>query len=295
MDVSGGVETSAAEQLTGPEAHHGEGAFWDSRAERLLWVDMLAGAILGRSADAVVHRYPGPSRVAAVIRHRARGGFVIAAEHDLLLADEELTSFEPPIPVIDDPAIRLNEGGVDPGGRFFIGSMAYDESPDAGSLSRIDSDHSVHVVLPAVSISNGLQWSADGRRAFYIDTPTDRVDVIDVAPATGAWSNRRPHVRVEGTPGHPDGMAIDEEDGVWVALWGGSAVRHYDRDGVLRHEIALPASRVTSCAFGGADRRTLFITTSRLGLDDPAAEPEAGSVFAWEAPVAGAILHAYAG
>jgi sugar lactone lactonase YvrE len=290
------VDVSGAEQFTGPEAHHGEGAFWDDRSDRLLWVDMLAGAVLSRGADGAVRRHPVPSPVASVVRRRAAGGFAIAVEHDLLLADEALGDFTPAVRgIVDDPAIKLNEGGVDPLGRFFIGSMAYDETPGAGRLYRVDADRSVHTVLPSVSISNGLQWSRDGRRAFYIDTPTGRVDTVDVDPETGEWSDRRPHVVVSGTPGHPDGMAIDEEDGVWVALWGGSAVRHYDRDGELRHEIALPASHVTSCAFGGADRTTLFITTSRLGLDDPRAEPEAGSVFAWSAPVAGAPLHAYAG
>jgi sugar lactone lactonase YvrE len=257
---------------------------------------MLAGAVLSRGEDGAIRRHPVPSPVASVVRHRASGGFAIAVEHDLLVADDELESFETAArDVTDDPANKLNEGGVDPLGRFVIGSMAYDERPGAGRVFRIDVDGSVHTVLPSVSISNGLQWSADGRRAFYIDTPTGRVDVFDVDAETGEWSGRRPHIVVTGTPGHPDGMAIDEEDGLWVALWGGSAVRHYDRAGELRHEIALPASHVTSCAFGGPDRRTLFITTSRLGLDGSTAEPEAGSVFAWDAPVAGARLHAYAG
>jgi sugar lactone lactonase YvrE len=294
LDVS--VDVSTAEAVTGPVAHHGEGAFWDERGDRLLWVDMLEGTVLSRDAAGTVMRHPVPSPVACVVRRRAAGGFVVAGEHDLLFADDGLSRFETAVAgIVGDPRIRLNEGGVDPDGRFFIGSMAYDEASGAGALYRVDVDRSVQVVLPSVSISNGLQWSADGRRAFYIDTPTGRIDVVDVDPDSGAWSARRPHVVVDGTPGHPDGMAIDEDDGLWVALWGGSAVRHYDRHGVLRDEIAVPASQVTSCAFGGPDRRTLYITTSRLDLDDPAAEPQAGAVFAWESPVRGAALAAYAG
>jgi sugar lactone lactonase YvrE len=286
------MDVSAADRITDPLVFHGEGPFWDERFQRLLWVDMLAGAVMSRDASGVVARHPTPSRVASVVRARRSGGYVLALEHGFAFADETLTRFEELPHVTDDDGIKLNEGGCDPLGRFYTGSMAYDETPGRGTVWRLDSDLTTRVVVEGVTISNGLQWSADGSRAFYIDSPTNRVDVFDVVD--GELANRREHLRIESTPGNPDGMAIDAEDGLWVALWGGSAVRHYDASGVLRDEIALPVSHVTACAFGGVDRRTLFITTSRLGIAD-GEEPLAGSLFAFAAPVAGAVLPDFAG
>jgi sugar lactone lactonase YvrE len=195
--------------------------------------------------------------------------------------------------VFVDPLIRMNDGACDPQGRFYCGTMAYAETPGAGSLYRLDPDGSVQVTLRHVTISNGLQWNQVGDTVFYADTPTGRVDSFDFEPASGAFTNRRTFAEISGG-GYPDGMAIDEEDGIWVALWGGSAVHRYDKAGRLDLVVDLPVSNVTACAFGGPDLRTLFITTSRQGLD-PADQPDAGAVFRYEAGVRGAQQHAFAG
>jgi sugar lactone lactonase YvrE len=187
----------------------------------------------------------------------------------------------------------MNDGGCDPQGRFYCGTMAYDETTGAGSLYRLDPDRGVTVVLTDVTISNGLQWTAAGDTALYVDTPTGRVDSFDFDGGSGTFANRRPFVSISG-PGQPDGMAIDEEDGIWVALWGGRAVHRYDANGHLDLVVELPVSQVTACTFGGPDRRSLFITTSRDGVE-PDDQPEAGSVFRFETDVRGAVPHAYAG
>jgi sugar lactone lactonase YvrE len=188
----------------------------------------------------------------------------------------------------------MNEGGCDPQGRFYIGTMAYDQTPGAGTVYRIDPDGSVAVVLPGVTISNGLQWNAAGDTAFYNDTPTDRVQVFDFDADAGTFVNGRTLATIDG-PGGPDGMAIDVEDGIWVALYGGSAVHRYDPAGRLTEVVEVPgATQVTACTFGGEDRRTLFITTSRENLKD-GDQPDAGAVFRYEAGVAGAVPHAFAG
>jgi sugar lactone lactonase YvrE len=171
--------------------------------------------------------------------------------------------------------------------------MAYAETPGAGTLYRLDPDGTVHVTLREVTISNGLQWNRDGNVVFYVDTPTGRIDRFDFDPVSGAFSGRRTFAEITGG-GSPDGLAIDEDDGVWVALWGGSAVHRYDDQGRLDLVVDLPVSKVTACAFGGPELRTLFITTSRQGLD-PADEPEAGAVFRYDAGVRGAPQHAFAG
>ena len=284
--------SARAEPFTVHCTFHGEGPFWDVENDRLLLVDMLAGTVVSVDAEGRTRRHK-LSKVAAAVRARRSGGYVLATENQFLLLGPGLT-LERPLPaVFADPAIRMNDGGCDPQGRFYCGTMAYDETPGAGTLYRLDPDGSVHVTLREVTISNGLQWNRAGDTVFYADTPTGRVDSFDFDPATGAFTDRRTFTEISGA-GQPDGMAIDEEDGIWVALWGGGAVHRYDRTGRLDFVVDLPVSNVTACAFGGADLRTVFISTSRQGLDE-SEQPDAGAVFRYEAGVRGAPQHAFAG
>ncbi|MFC9919917.1 SMP-30/gluconolactonase/LRE family protein [Agromyces binzhouensis] len=281
-----------AEQITERVAHHGEGAFWDERASLLRFVDMLAGDVVTLlPTGAVTRRHLGD--VAAVIRHRSGGGYLVAGEREILLLDDHW-ELEHSIRVLDGPEARLNEGGCDAAGRFYIGSMAYDMAADAGALYRLDPDGGLHTALPAVTIPNGLVWSADGARAFHNDTGTATITAYRADP-DGRLLDPRVLVRFDSGGGAPDGMAIDAEGGLWVALWGGGAVHRYSPQGALEEVVDVPgAGNVTSCAFGGDDRRTLFITTSRQDVD-PAADPAAGALFAVSAPVAGAALDGYGG
>jgi sugar lactone lactonase YvrE len=284
--------STRAEQFTAPCTFHGEGPFWDAANDRLLLVDMLAGAVVAVDADGGTQRRT-LAGVAAAIRARRGGGYVLAAENRFVLLRPDLTEETAMLPVFTDPLIRMNDGGCDPQGRFYCGTMAYDETPGAGTLYRLDPDGSVHITLREVTISNGLQWNRAGDTVFYADTPTGRVDSFSFDPASAAFTDRRTFTEISGS-GHPDGMAIDEEDGIWVALWGGSAVHRYDRTGRLDLIVDLPVSNVTACAFGGPELNTLFITTSRSGLDDND-QPEAGAVFRYEAGVRGAPQHGFAG
>lgn len=279
---------SRAARITDVIAYHGEGAFWDEAQGRLLLVDMLAGDVLALADGAVERRHLGD--VAAAVRRRERGGYLVARERDVVLTDADW-QVEASIPVLSGAGVRLNEGGCDPAGRFYIGSMAYDTAPGAGTLFRIDPDRTVSTVLTAVTVSNGIQWSADGATAFYNDTATGRVDAFD-AERDGELSGRRPFAEID-PPGAPDGSAIDREGGLWVALWDGGGVLRLDSAGKVSEVVELPVPRVTSCAFGGDDRTTLFITTSRE--DMPADDTVSGSVFAYEAGVAGAPVHPYRG
>jgi sugar lactone lactonase YvrE len=284
--------STRADRFTAPCTFHGEGPFWDSANDRLLLVDMLAGAVVEVDAGAGIGRRT-VAGVAAALRARRGGGYVLATENRFVLLRPDLTEDTVLPPVFTDPLIRMNDGGCDPQGRFYCGTMAYDETPGAGTLYRLDLDRSVHVALREVTISNGLQWNRAGDSAFYADTPTGRVDRFDFDPVSGAFTDRRVFTEIAGG-GYPDGMAIDEEDGVWVALWGGSAVHRYDSEGRLDLVVDLPVSKVTACTFGGPELRTLFITTSRQGLG-PSDEPDAGAVFRYDASVRGAPQHAFAG
>ena len=283
-----------AELLAGPVAHHCEGPFWEARTRRLLTMDVLGGAIVSVDEWGESNRYQLPSRVVTAIRRRSSGGFVIATEHGLIGVDENFIELDRIADVDKDSNIRTNDGGCDPLGGFLIGTMAYDERSFAGALYRVGPDHQVVQVLSRVTISNGIQWSADGTRAFYVDTPTKRVDVFDVDQQTGMWSRRRDHIHIGG-PGYPDGMAIDEEDGLWVALWGAGAVNHYDERGRLVETVRVPeVTQVSSCAFGGRLRDVLYITTSRLGLPE-GREPNAGAIFAVHTSSRGAVPWEFAG
>lgn len=283
-----------AEQLTEPCTYHGEGAYWDARSRSLLFVDMLEGDVLVRSGDGSLARHSVDAKVAAVIRGRRSGGYVIGVEKGFAFADADFTKVTPGPVAFDDPAIRMNEGGCDPRGRFLCGSMAWEGDFGAGTLFSLDSDHSISTVLPGVTTSNGLHWNPAGDTAFYSDTPTQRIDALDYDLDTGRITGRHTFAEVDPELGAPDGMAIDEDGGLWVALYGGSAVAHYDSDGVLRGTVEVAASQVTSCAFGGDDLGTLYITTSRQNLE-PGAEPAAGALFAVEPGVKGAPLPLFAG
>lgn len=285
---------SRATRVTDRVTYHGEGPYWDREVGRLLLVDMLAGAIVELDADgnASRHEYGG---VAAVVRRRTSGGFVLAVEHGIRFLDDDLEPVGDVQTVFEDPAIRMNEGGCDPQGRLYLGTMAYSAAEGAGTLYRIDADRSVHEVLPGVTISNGLQWRADGLVAFYNDTPTHRISQYAFDAESGTFGPRSTVVEVPEDRGNPDGLAIDDEGGLWCALYGGSAVHRYDQDGTLTEVVELPVRDVTSCTFGGPDLSTLFITTSRDGWGDEHAEPEAGSVFALETDVHGAPQPSYAG
>jgi sugar lactone lactonase YvrE len=279
-----------AEQVTGPVAYHGEGPVWSPRWGGLRWVDMLAGDVLTLTdGGGVRRRHIGT--VAAAVRPRRNGGAVIAVERGFVLEapDGGLTVLDP---VWSDDGVRMNEGGCDPDGRFWCGSMAYDQAPGAAAMYRLDPDGTVRVAFGGVTVSNGLEWSPDGSVAYYADTATHRVDVFDYESGAGL-TGRRPVVEMDGDE-HPDGLTVDADGGVWVALNGSGAVRRYGPDGVLDEVAELPTAKVTACTFGGPDLDQLFITTSREGLA-PDDDPIAGSLFRVVPGVRGLPVREFAG
>ena len=277
-----------AEQLTGPVASHAEGPVWFP--DGLRWVDMLAGDVLSLASDGTVGRVHVGDVVAAV-RPRREGGAVLAVERGFALQDPDgtVTALHP---VWADEGVRMNEGGCDPDGRFWCGSMAYDQSPGAASMYRLDPDGSVRRVFGDVTVSNGLEWSPDGTLAYYADTATHRVDVFDYDATTGL-TGRRPFVRLGGDE-KPDGLTVDADGGVWVALNGSGVVHRYAADGVLDAVVELPTAQVTACTFGGPELDQLFITTSREHMA-PDEDPIAGSLFRAEVGVGGLPVRPFAG
>jgi sugar lactone lactonase YvrE len=275
-----------AEPCSPVRVEHAEGPFWHDG--RLGWVDIMAGRLWLAGFDGETLTDPrsydvGRPLGAAV--PRAGGGWLLAAGTAFLTLDEDGTVTPLTEDLADASVVRMNDGKCDPAGRFWAGTMAFDERPKAGSLYVFDG--SVRTVLEGVTISNGLAWSPDHRTMYYIDTPTGRVDAFDYDEDGGEVSGRRPFAEVEG--GHPDGMTLDDEGCLWVALWGGGAVRRFDPSGRPAGTVRLPVTNVSSCCFGGPGGTTLFITTSQQGLspEQRAAEPGAGRIFRVEPGVSG--------
>jgi sugar lactone lactonase YvrE len=285
------------EQLTAPVAYHGEGPVWSPSWGGLRWVDMFAGDVLSMGLDGPAGGYGPITRrhvgvIAAALRPRRGGGAVIAVERGFLL-EGAAGELEPLPDLWADRGLRMNEGSCDPDGRFYCGSMAYDQAPGRGTVYRLDGDRSTSVVFGGSTISNGLAWSPDGSIAYYIDTPTRRIDMFDYAKDSGL-TRRRTFVEITETPGSPDGMTVDAHGHVWVALYGGSAVRRYRPDGTLDGVIELPATNVTACTFAGADLDELIITTSRENVPE-GTQPEAGSLFHARPGVTGQPVTEFAG
>ncbi|MEV7619168.1 SMP-30/gluconolactonase/LRE family protein [Microbacterium sp. NPDC089321] len=277
--------------VTGPIAGHAEGPVWAAAWGGLRWVDAAAGDLLTLRDDGVVRQHVDDEFV-AFVRPRRTGGFVAAGARTLYLADEADGETRAVARLGDDPGVRMNDGCCDPDGRLLAGSMAYDSAAGRGSLRRIDADLSISTVLPEVTVSNGIGFTSEGSQAYYADTATGRVDVFDVSD--GELVDRRPLVTIPSELGAPDGLCIDHDGNVWVALWGGSAVQAYDDSGALIERIELPVAQVSACTFGGTGLGTLFITTSAQGLD-PDHGTEAGSLFAVDLGVRGLPTLPFAG
>jgi sugar lactone lactonase YvrE len=283
--------TLVAEQFSESLAYHAEGVVWIDGAVQ--FVDMFAGDILRLDAAGglVERRHVGS--LAGCIRPRAAGGLVIAVERGfaLLSADGAVQHLPE---VWSDPAVRMNEGATDPHGGFYAGSMAWDaeKSPFKGTLYYLAPTFEVTTVMTGLSISNGLAWSPDSSFAYFTDTPTRRLDILEFGDP-GELLNRRPFRDVSDLGGTPDGLTVDAEGGVWVAFYNGSCVRRFTPDGVLDEEVRLPVTRITSCTFGGPDLDELYITTSRENLP-PGEEPQAGAIFRVSPGVTGLPAPAFA-
>lgn len=276
-------------------AQLGEGPCWDPTRGELLWVDLLRDEIhrsdvgAGTTTTTAVDRTVG----AAVLGHDGRvlaavpGGFAD-------VADDGVVSMIAPV---DEPAgNRMNDGKCAPDGSFWAGSMARDNAAGAGTLYRLDPDHSVSTMLGDLTVSNGIGWSPDGDIVYFVDTPTQRIDRFRLDGPTRI-TDRTSFFEVDAGRGMPDGLCVDAEGNVWVALCFGGVVLCVSPEGREIAEIRVPAELTTSVAFGGDGLDVLFITTGRTGLgaQQLQKQPHAGSVFACRPGVAGQPAAVYMG
>lgn len=257
--------------VTDEPARLGEGPLWDAASGRLLWTDIPAATLHvtdgTTGADHCIHRR-GP--VGCLVEH-VDGGFVLAEGMTIVRVSPEFETVAV-IAHVDAPrGSRFNDGGVDPAGRMVVGSL----EPGGGRLLSVEPDGTVTTLLTNIGCSNGLAWSADGSTLYYVDSSTGAVDQIAYDVATGALGAREPLVATAG--GLPDGLAIDEQERLWVAVWGAGEVRCYSTTGGLLASVKLPTNFVTCPAFGGEDLDVLYVTTAG---DETGASPAAGLLYA---------------
>jgi sugar lactone lactonase YvrE len=261
----------------------GEGPVWDEREERICWVDIEKHEIHSCTGDGQDHRVINTSGPVGAVALHSEAKLVAALEQGFALIDLTDGSKEWICnPVEEVPGNRFNDGKCDPSGRFWAGTMNTQGVKEAGNLYALERDNNVSLKLKGVSVSNGMAWSPDGNYFYFIDTTTREVAAFDFDLASGDISNQRTIVRIPPEMGKPDGMTIDTEGMLWVALWDGWSISRWDPfTGDLLCRIMLPVARITSCTFGGKDLRDIYVTSASLGLTDlqKKEQPLAGSIF----------------
>lgn len=267
-----------------------EGPWWDEQGQELLWVDIFTGKIHMLDPASGLDRSIDIGQPVGMVARRQSGGMVCAVRDGVGFINTDGHAFELAVPIESaTPGNRMNDGACDPAGRLWAGTMANDLSPSAGSLYRINTKLQVTTVREDVSISNGLDWSPDGRTFYFTDSTTKRVDAYDFDVDTGEISNGRVLVELPHQVATPDGMAVDAEGTIWVAMWDGGCVQRISPEGVLLETLILPVLRPTSVAFGRPALDQLFITSARNGLTpwQLQDQPHAGAIFVLEPGVTG--------
>jgi len=274
-----GSETKV-ECVADVRAELGEGPVWVAAERALYWVDINGRRIFRLSESGERREWPTPMRVGS-IAPRARGGFIAGTDRGIALVDLDQDRFEVVAsPEQHLPHNRFNDGKVDRQGRFWAGTMDDREKGSAGALYRIDPNRTCTAIDGGYGITNGPAFSPDGARMYHSDTLRQVTYAFDL-DAAGEATNRRVFVQFGAGDGHPDGMTVDAEGCLWIALWGGWCVRRFSPDGDLLRTVEMPVEQPSSCAFGGPGLDRLYVTSATKGLDQTALamQPNAGGLF----------------
>ena len=264
---------------------------WDARFGELLWVDIDERLVhRHRFSDCRVTSLRLPEAVSVVLPRKA-GGWIVGQGHKIAALEPDgrlqtLADLEPGV------RSRTNDARCDRAGRLWIGTMDRRFRPGRSSLYRVDPDLSVHLILPSLTIPNGIAWDRDERQMFFVDSVERRADVFEFNAETGEIGMRRPIIDLRDCTGVPDGMTIDEEGTLWIAMCGGGEVRRYSQGGDLLGILAVPTQLVTSVCFGGPQLDVLYITTARDGRGH---DELAGALFRAEPGITGTPIQAFRG
>jgi len=268
----------------------GEGLRWDAQRGELLRVDIAAGQVFREQvADdgslVPIRTYRVPGTVGAIAPVEGDRGWVLAAGRGFALLDPD-GRFQMIAEVASERS-RMNDGAADPQGRFWGGTVA--DHPGAGVLFRMERDGRIDAMLDGLTTSNGIGWSPDGRTMYLADSGPRVIHAFDFAGDAGTISPGRVLVEVPEEIGTPDGLTVDAEGDLWVAIWGGGRVHRYSPAGELRQVLAVPAMQTTSCAFAGPGLDRLYVTTATEDWtdDERRADPRAGLVYRLETDATG--------
>jgi sugar lactone lactonase YvrE len=289
---------SDVEVVLEPRASVGEGPTWDERSKMLVWVDIMGHRVHVYDPATGQDRSVDVGQPVGAAVPRERGGLALALRDGFGLLDANLENLRMVASVeADVPTNRMNDGKCDAAGRFWAGTMAFDVVPGTGALYRLDADYQVSRMLTGVNLSNGLDWSADNRTMFYVDSTTHGVDTFEFDLERGLLGERRRLISIPPEVGLPDGMTLDADGGIWVALHGAGKVHRYLPDGSLDRVIRVPAPMVTCPAFGGIDLEDLYITSMTYGLSARQLEeqPLAGAIFRCRPGVKGKVPNRFGG
>jgi sugar lactone lactonase YvrE len=280
----------------------GEGPVWDAEEQALYWIDITDPKLYKRrEGDGLVTSWPIPCTIGALALRKA-GGAIVALRTGFAFFDFESGKAETIVdPEKDIPNTRFNDGKCDKRGRFWCGTCHEVTDPNdrrpIGSLYRLDPDLSCHRMLGEIRTSNGIDWSPDGRTMYYTDTPTLRIDAFEFDVDSNTLGSRRMFAEIPSGAGRPDGLTVDAEGYIWSAHFDGWRVTRYEPNGSVDRVIQLPVKNVTSCAFGGADLKTLYITTATedLSPEELIQQPLAGGLFALRTTVSGLPMNKFGG
>lgn len=272
----------------------GECPTWDSRDRRLRWIDVVDKRLSSCDPDGGDIQREATDDFPGSFALRKRGGRLVAFRRRIALFDsggtEVATATLSPDQIARE---RFNDGGCDSQGRFFVSTMDPRLKETTGGLYRVDPDLTITRLTEGVGIGNGIAWSPDDRLLYHCDSQPPVIYVHDYNVAAGTVANRREFVRLDPSEGKPDGCAMDVQGFLWMAAPGSGTILRFDPDGRIERRLPVPVRYPSSVAFGGDDRKTLYITSLRPPEGDP--QPLDGAVFATEVDVAGVARVRFAG
>ena len=289
------VRMLQAEPVLRASAELAEGLRWDPRAQQLLWLDIIAGEVhrfdpgSGRDVSRDVGRHVG------AVAPCGEDGLVAAVRDGFVVLNADGSEEVLAMVLAEQPDLRFNDGRADRAGRFWGDTMCYSMQPGRAALFRLDPEGCTQVV-DGLSLGNGLDWSPDDRTFYLVDTMAQLVDAFDFDVASGTLRRRRRFVDIDPALGSPDGLTVDADGGVWLALYGAGQVHRYTPDGRLDSIVSIPAAtQTTSVGFGDPGLDMLFIATARENLDNEAldGQPNAGALLAVKPGVVGQPTASY--
>lgn len=263
---------------------HGEGPIWDERKQRLYWVDILKGNIHygdRQSNFSHIHTISVGEPVGVVGLCHAENTLIAGLKSSFALINIDTGTVSKLVELDQEIAdTRFNDGKVGPDSRFYAGTMGNGDDA-VGNFYHLSGNKTIQLLERQLQVSNGLDWSLDGKTFYLTDSPTQLIFAYDFDAEAGIISNKRIHVDSSDDVGVPDGMCIDEEGCLWSARWEGAKVVRYDPDGKKMMEMPLPALCPTSCCFGGENMDELFVTSSKIILTEKQLlqYPQSGQIF----------------